>query len=132
ARASDRGAGQAGGVVPRSRRGRCHHRPAGRQCAMSPVHELSSLDQRIEGPGVYLLPAQMQFGLKPERSEGNRERVPFAWATEFPPLGEFIVRFPHYWQADARHEFWLGGEFNPQGIYWCKYDPRQVIRSGEG
>jgi hypothetical protein len=91
------------------------------------VKELTSLDQRTEGPGVYLLPHDMQFGMKPLRSDDGRELVPFTWATEFPPLGEFMLRFPAYWKADRTADVWLGGAYNPVGVYWCRYDPRALV-----
>jgi hypothetical protein len=90
------------------------------------VRELTGGDQRTEGPGVYLLPAERQFGLKPLRTDDGREAVPFEWATEFPPVGEFVQRFPHYWRAEPRVEVWFGGLHNPVGIYWVRYDPRSV------
>lgn len=94
---------------------------------MTVVKHLASMDQRMEGPGVYLLADDRHtFGIKPLRSEGDYEYIPFTWATEFPPLGEFVLRFPGYWKADGVAEFWMGGPFNPSGIYWARYDPRSL------
>ena len=93
------------------------------------VQELNGMDQRAEGPGVWLLPQSRQFGVKPERSDDGRERIPFFWATEWPPLGEFALRFPGYWKADKTGEAWIGGPWNPHGIYWCMYDPSNIGRA---
>jgi len=96
---------------------------------MTMVHELGP-GRQIEGPGIYVQAAEFTWGLKPERGGDGHERVPFAWATEWPPLHEFIRHFPQYWTANAKAEFWRGGPFKPNGIYWCKYDPRQVLKAG--
>jgi len=94
---------------------------------MNIVHELASNDQRTEQPGIYVLPG-WQFGVKPRQNRDGQEMIPFEWATEWPPLADFIMRFPQYWKADTLKEQWIGGPFNPIGIYWTRYDPRSVGR----
>jgi hypothetical protein len=94
---------------------------------MSIVKNLTSMDQRIEQPGIYLLAdSPMTFGIKPRCHEDGHELIPFEWATEFPPVAEFVQRFPQHWRANKVSEFWTGGEFNPVGVYWCRYDPRSL------
>ena len=94
---------------------------------MSIVKTLASNDQRIEQPGVYLLADdRFTFGIKPRCHQDGHELIPFEWATEFPPVGEFIARFPKHWRANKVSEFWTGGLFNASGIYWARYDPRAL------
>jgi len=99
---------------------------------MAIVRELVSGDQRLEGPGIYLLPDQRQFGLKPMRSEKGLELVPFSWVSEWPPLERFIDNFPDYWTRHAQAEHWTGGLFTSAGIYWVMYSPKELVRTREG
>lgn len=92
---------------------------------MTVVKELASLDQRIEGPGVFVLLDGHTYGIKPER-RGELECIPFSWATEFPPVGDFVQRFPTYWTTRPYLEVWMGGVYNPGGIYWDRYNPQQL------
>jgi hypothetical protein len=83
-------------------------------------------DQRTVEPGIYVDAPNRIWGVKPLCSSSFKcpecgrplEVIPFSWATEHPPLGEFIMRFPSYWKGQALHDVWLGEHYNPLGIYW--------------
>lgn len=90
---------------------------------MSILHVIEG-EQAMEGPGIFLnTEDRSQFAVRPLRSLDGQEVLPFTWATEFPPLGDFVIRFSAYWRARRHEEIWVGGEFNPGGTYFARYHP---------
>jgi hypothetical protein len=81
-------------------------------------------EQAMEGPGIFLnTQDRSRFALKPVMDNDGIERVPYSWATDFPPLGDFLLRFPAHWKLNGREECWVGEAYNPGGVYFCQYNP---------
>lgn len=59
------------------------------------------------------------FGIVPAELDG-KEAIPFSWASDFPPVGDFVLRFDQYWKADPHREVWVGEEYRRGGIFWCR------------
>lgn len=90
---------------------------------MSVVRDHPNNGKPLPGPGVWLGPEPHMFAIVPLHRPGDGlETIPFAWATDYPPVGEFVLRFPAYWRADRVAEVWVGGRNVEGGVYWCRRD----------
>ena len=87
---------------------------------MSVVRD-APLNKPIPGPGVWLGPDEFNFCIAPmHRDTDGREYIPFSWASDYQPVGDFVLRFPNYWIADKVAECWVGERSHEGGVYWCR------------
>ena len=67
------------------------------------------------------------FAVVPLRWHGL-DLIPGEWVMEFPPLLDFIRRFPEHWIRNDLIDGWVGHRnLGTDSVYYVRYDPKETI-----
>lgn len=80
------------------------------------------------GPGIYLVIGSHTWGVKPMEFR-NFECIPDEWLRQFPPLKEFVERFPDHWKRHELMGMYSGAEFRQDAVYWSRREEATPARS---